>query len=230
MNLLAIDTSTASCSVAMFKGDHLVGEDVFTEGKTHSSHLLPMVHRILLEGGSDISRMDGIAITRGPGTFTGLRIGLSTAKGLATAIQVPVVGVSSLAALAFPFRQLDRPVVAMIDARRGEIYHAGYRCGNPVAPTSVGAPETVAAVLPEDAILVGSGATLYRHVFESRCPCVRFADPCQHMIRAASVGMLAMKRFNEQDMDAIEALIPDYIRKSDAQIQMPGPSAPGTPP
>ncbi|BBO66592.1 tRNA (adenosine(37)-N6)-threonylcarbamoyltransferase complex dimerization subunit type 1 TsaB [Desulfosarcina alkanivorans] len=228
MILLAIDTSTTSCSVALFSGDRLLAESVFTAGKTHSRHLLSMVDRILHEGGCRVSDVDGIAVTRGPGTFTGLRIGLGTVKGLAAATRAPVVGVSSLAALAFPLRLVDGPVIAMIDARRGEIYHACYDGGTgkarPAAPAiSVCAPETAAAALPDNAVLVGSGAALYRDVFESRCPRIRFADPAQHIIRAASVGFLAMARFNEQDVDAIEALVPDYIRKSDAQIQMPSP-------
>lgn len=226
MILLAVDTATTSCSVALFKDEGLLAETVYTAGKTHSRHLLSMIHGLLETcriGSADIG---GIAVTRGPGTFTGLRIGLSTVKGLAAAIRVPVVGVSSLAALAFPLHLLDAPVVAMIDARRGEVYYARYGAGSVDAgggaPVSVGDPEAAAAVLPEHAILVGSGAVLYRDVFESRCPHIRFADPTQHVIRAASVGRLASVRFKAQDVDSIETLIPDYIRKSDAQIQMPG--------
>lgn len=226
MNLLAIDTSTTSCSVALFDGDRLLAEAVYTAGKTHSRHLSSIIHRILTGCRCDPVDIGGIAVTRGPGTFTGLRIGISTVKGLAVAIQAPVVGVSSLAALAFPLFPLDGPVVAMIDARRGEVYHAHYHGGmgapEPVTPVSVGSPETAAAALPEDAILVGSGAVLYREVFETRGPRIRFADATGHVIRASSVGMLAMARFKRQDVDPIDALIPEYIRKSDAQIQMPG--------
>ena len=226
MNLLAVDTSTTSCSVALFNGDRLLAEAVYSTGKTHSRHLLSIIHRILTGCGCDPMDIGGIAVTRGPGTFTGLRIGISTVKGLAEATQAPVVGVSSLAALAFPLSLLNGPVVAMIDARRGEVYHAQY-CGGigtpePVTPVAVCAPETAAATLPADAILVSSGAVLYREVFESRCPHIRFADATQHVIRAASVGMLAMARFSQQDVDSIDALIPEYIRQSDAQIQMPG--------
>jgi tRNA threonylcarbamoyladenosine biosynthesis protein TsaB len=168
----------------------------------------------------------GIAVTRGPGTFTGLRIGISTVKGLATAIGAPVVGVSSLSALAFPLIRLNHPVVAMIDARRGEIYYAHYHGGintaEPVTPAAVGAPETVAMTLPEDALLVGSGAILYRHVFVAKCTTARLADATQHVIRGSSVGMLGMARFAQGDVDGIDTLTPEYIRKSDAQIQLSG--------
>jgi tRNA threonylcarbamoyladenosine biosynthesis protein TsaB len=118
------------------------------------------------------------------------------------------------------------PVVAMIDARRGEVYHARYGGGIGTSDTEVSVsvcpPETAAAGIPENAILVGSGAVLYRSVFESRCPRIRFADSTQHVIRASSVGLLARMRFSQKDVDSVEALIPEYIRQSDAQIQMSG--------
>lgn len=226
MNLLAVDTSTTSCSVALFNGGRLLAEEVYSAGQTHSRHLLSIIHRILGGCRCEPADIGGLAVTQGPGTFTGLRIGLSTVKGLAAATQAPVVGVSSLAALAFPFSLMDCSVLAMIDARRGEVYHAHYRGGmgvpEPVTPAAVGAPETVLEILPEDAILVGSGAVLYQDRFETRHPRIRFADATQHVIRAASVGMLAMARFKRHDVDSLDALIPEYIRKSDAQIQMSG--------
>lgn len=227
MKLLAVDTSTASCSVALFNGDRLLEEAVYTVGKTHSRHLMSMIHRILEDCRCDPADIGGIAVTRGPGTFTGLRIGISTVKGIAAATGAPVVGISSLAALAFPFSLQDCPVVAMIDARRGEVYHAQFRgvaggASEVAVRVSVCAPETAAAQLPENAILVGSGAVLYREVFEARSPRIRFADTTQHVIRASSVGMLALVRFNQQDVDAIGTLIPEYIRKSDAQIHATG--------
>jgi tRNA threonylcarbamoyladenosine biosynthesis protein TsaB len=223
MNLLAVDTSTTSCSVALFNGDRLLAETVYAAGKTHSRHLMSIIHRILEGCRFDPSDIGGIAVTRGPGTFTGLRIGISTVKGLAAATGVPVVGISSLAALAFPFALHDCPVVAMIDARRGEVYYAHYSGGTQTeAGISVGAPDIAAASLPEDALLVGSGAHLYRDVFEKRCPNLRLADATQHVIRAASVGMLALARFKRQAVDPIDTLVPEYVRQPDAQVQLAG--------
>ena len=226
MNLLAVDTSTTSCSVALFKDNRLQVETIYAAGKSHSRHLLSMIHTILETCGCDPADIGGIAVSRGPGTFTGLRIGISTVKGLALATGASVVGISSLAALAFPFSGLDGSVVAMIDARRGEVYHARYRGGSgspePATRPAVCTPESAAAALPVGSILVGSGAVLYREVFETRCPHIRFADATQHVIRAASVGRLAMTRFRRQAIDSTEGLIPEYIRQSDALIQMSG--------
>lgn len=224
MRLLAIDTSTTSCSVALLDGRRLVAEETFTDGKTHSRHLMSMIDNILCRCSQDSERLDGIAVTRGPGTFTGLRIGLSTVKGLAEAAELPVVGINSLAALAYPLRLMERPVVAMIDARRGEIYHAQFSAEVETSkhPVAVSVPDAAADSIPEGAVLVGSGALLYRSVFENQCSNVRYADDTAHIIRAASVGMLAMVRFESGEVDSVGTLVPEYVRKSDAQIQMSG--------
>lgn len=223
MNILAVDTATGSCSVAFLKDRRLIAEEVYTAGKTHSRHLMAIVEHILDRCEIAPVDLDGIAVTRGPGTFTGLRIGLSTVKGLAAAIAKPVVGVSSLAALAFPLAWTRTSVVAMIDARRGEIYHArffGRDRSEPSGKARVSGPEEAAELLPAGAILAGSGALLYRDVWESRRPDVRVAPETAHVIRAASVGMLAMDRFENKAADRADALVPEYIRKSDAQIHM----------
>lgn len=223
MNILAVDTATGSCSVAFFKERRLIAEEVYTAGKTHSRHLMAIIDHILDRCEIAPSDLDGIAVTRGPGTFTGLRIGLSTVKGLAAAIEKPVVGVSSLAALAFPLARTGSPVVAMIDARRGEIYHARFSGGNGSEASGtarVSGPEEAARTLPDGAVLAGSGAVLYREMWESRRPDVRVAPETAHVIRAASVGMLAMDRFEDGTADPADVLVPEYIRKSDAQIHM----------
>ncbi|WP_319525188.1 tRNA (adenosine(37)-N6)-threonylcarbamoyltransferase complex dimerization subunit type 1 TsaB [uncultured Desulfosarcina sp.] len=221
MNILAVDTATGSCSVALLKGRRLIAEEVYTAGKTHSRHLMAIIDQILGRCESSPVDLDGIAVTRGPGTFTGLRIGLSTVKGLAAAIAKPVAGVSSLAALAWPLAWTRKPVIAMIDARRGEIYHArfgGSDGSEPEGKARVSGPEEAVEKLPEGAILVGSGAVLYREVWETRRPDVCLAPETDHVIRAASVGMLAMDRFEKRTADSVDSLVPEYIRKSDAQI------------
>jgi tRNA threonylcarbamoyladenosine biosynthesis protein TsaB len=224
MNLLAVDTSTASCSVALFSDRRLLAEEIYTAGKTHSRHLLSIIDRLLDRCRYRPADVDGIAVTRGPGTFTGLRIGIGTVKGLAVATGAKVVGINSLAALAWPLTVVDVPVVAMIDARRGEVYHASFhgRTPNPkpTGSTSVDSPDAAARKLPPGAILVGSGALLYRDLFEARSPGVRFGDATTHVIRAASVGRLAMECFDAGEGVDLNTLAPEYIRQSDAQIHM----------
>ncbi len=223
MKLLAVDTATTSCSVALFDDERLLAETWYGMGATHSRHLMSIIQAILSDCGCTPAQIDGIAVTRGPGTFTGLRIGLSTVKGLAAAIGAPVVGTGSLEALAFPLALAAGAVVTMIDARRGEVYTACFRRGAAQAPPAAREPAAVAADLPADAVLVGSGALMYRDLFTAHCPGVRFAEAGQHVIRAASVGMLAMPRFRRRETDDVAALVPDYVRASDAQVHAGGP-------
>jgi len=226
MKLLAIDTSTNSCSVALLDGGRLLSETIFTAGKTHSVHLMSMISQVLDRCGCHPLDVNAYGVTRGPGTFTGLRIGISTVKGLCMATRASVVGVSSLKALAFPFNGDQRPIVAMIDARRQEVYWAQFKTGKNglemTSPAALSAPEDVTAILPKNALLVGSGALLYRSLFETRCPSIRLADSEQHVIRAVSVGMLAFERLASHGATGLDTLVPEYIRKSDAQIQISG--------
>jgi tRNA threonylcarbamoyladenosine biosynthesis protein TsaB len=212
--------------VALLSGARLLSERTITDGKTHSIHLMPLIHELLEGCRWVVADLSAMAVTRGPGTFTGLRIGISTVKGLAAAVRIPVVGISSLAALAFPHLGQNRAVVPLIDARRGEVYYARYsgsrEATEPFGPIGVAAPEAVADDVPDGAILIGSGAHLYRDLFRSRCPRAQVGDNAQHVIRAASVGRLALVRTVMPDRDCAAALVPDYIRKSDAQIQMSG--------
>lgn len=223
MKLLAVDTATTACSVALLDDRQPMAESVHSGGETHSRHLMSMIDDVLGRCHQDAAGLDGMAVTRGPGTFTGLRIGISTIKGLAAATGTPVVGVNSLAALAYPLVGRGRPVVAVIDARRGEVYHARFDsvmdCH--AGGGAVAVPARAAAAIPQDAILVGAGALLYRKVFEAHCRGICFADGDAHVIRAAAVGRLALDRFDSGHVDEIDALEPTYIRPSDAQIHMP---------
>ncbi len=226
MKLLAVDTSTNSCSVALLDDRRLLAEIVYTDGKTHSRHLMSMIDQVLGCCGHEPGAIEGIGVTVGPGTFTGLRIGIGTIKGLCAAIKAPVVGISSLAALAAPLTVTGRAVVSVIDARRHEVYWQLFKENGkepePVGDPFVGPPETVAESLPETPLLVGSGAVLYRSVFERLCPGLRVAADAHHDIRASVVGLLALHRFERHKTDQIETLTPNYIRKSDAQIHSSG--------
>lgn len=127
--LLALDTTTEACSAALWASGALVAEERVIEPRGHTQRLLPMVESLLAKAGWALSQLDGIACTRGPGSFTGVRVGVSAAQGLAYAAELPVLPLSTLDVLAWQGRQLQprfaRWQVAM-DARMGELYTAGY--------------------------------------------------------------------------------------------------------
>ena len=127
---MAVDTATRACSVALADRDGTIAELNYFHGQTHSKHLAALVAALLDMASMQIDDVDAFAVDAGPGTFTGLRIGLATIKGLADATRKPVVGVSSLDALADQAGFSARRICCMLDARRGEVYTARYAAGD----------------------------------------------------------------------------------------------------
>ena len=223
MKILAVDTATKSCSVAIVEQDAVLGELTSVSGQTHSKHLLEMIHTVMQIAGVGMSSVDGFAVTRGPGSFTGLRIGISSIKGLAFAVNKPVVGISSLEALARQSIPASDFVCPLIDARKGEVYAAIYR----VTPEGL-IRESDEMVLPPDELLkhidkpcvfLGSGAVLYREDIMQQLGRLGVFAPQQcHVIRASTIAALGRKRFENGDFDEVAELVPHYIRKSDAEL------------
>jgi len=133
MKILAVDTATMSCSVAVVEAGCLKAELIQATGETHARHLMTMIDNVLQLSNETMAGIEGFGVTIGPGTFTGLRIGLSTVQGLALAESKPIAGVSSLDALAAQVMATPGEsrslVCALLDARRKEVYHRLYRTG-----------------------------------------------------------------------------------------------------
>lgn len=222
MKILSLDTASRSCSVAVVDDETVIVELTVNHGKTHAKVLMGMIQRALEMADAAISDVDGFAATIGPGSFTGLRIGLSTVKGFAVAAKKPVVGVSTLEALAYGFSFSQKLICPMLDARRGEVYTAGYRFdGHNIItvfePRAI-APDLAVENIEESCILVGDGAVKYKDVFWDKIGLLTtFANPAQNLIRASNVARLAIPRFEKNDTDDVGRLVPFYIRKSDAK-------------
>jgi tRNA threonylcarbamoyladenosine biosynthesis protein TsaB len=219
VKILAVDTSTRQLNVAVVEDE---GERVdlsLNAGQTHSKHLMPMIDTALNLAGLDLTAIDGFAVTVGPGSFTGLRIGLSAVKGLASALNKPVAGVSSLDALAYPWRGLPFLICALLDARKKEIYSALYRFnGNrllKIREESVLSIEKAVGEIDEKCLFAGSGALLHQRVISDKIgECAIFPSPEAHVIRATSVARLGLCQFmNRQECSAAE-IFPRYLRSS----------------
>ena len=126
MKILAIDTATMSCSAAIVADGLLRAELNTVTNQTHSKHLMDMIHTVCDMSEIKIAEVDGFAVTIGPGSFTGLRIGISTIKGLAWSLNKPVVGVSSLDAIAWQCDLSPYPICSLLDARKHEVYYCLY--------------------------------------------------------------------------------------------------------
>lgn len=218
MIILAIDTASRSCSVAVMDGEAVLAEINDVSGQTHSRHLMTMVDRALSASGARLGEIDGVAVTRGPGSFTGLRIGISAAKGLAEAAGKPLVGVSSLQALAWQIVQAEAIIIPMLDARRKEVYTARYRRDGQglkmIAAEQAISPEVAVRDIDGPCTLIGDGAVTYAERLRAILgDHMQMALPFQHIIRASTVAFLAHVQLIA-DRDERLTLVPHYIRKS----------------
>ncbi|MGA8179410.1 MAG: tRNA (adenosine(37)-N6)-threonylcarbamoyltransferase complex dimerization subunit type 1 TsaB [Desulfobacterales bacterium] len=225
MRILAVDTATTSCSVAIVDGASLAAEFTLNKKETHSKHLMEMIETVLKISGVDISAVDGFAVTKGPGSFTGLRIGMSTIMGLAAASGKPIVGVSSLAALAAQVSLSQDLICPLIDARKGEVYFSQYKfiSGYLQRQTDeqVTCPEKIIDAVKDACLFVGNGAVLYENMILEKLGCsASFAPVVHNTIRASTVAHLSMTKFKGKNTDKIEKFSPNYIRRSDAELSI----------
>ncbi|MBD3308895.1 tRNA (adenosine(37)-N6)-threonylcarbamoyltransferase complex dimerization subunit type 1 TsaB [candidate division KSB3 bacterium] len=223
MHVLGIDTSTMTGSVAILTEDRLIAEYTLNSRTTHTERLLTTVDQAVQAAGLTIQAMDGIAVTIGPGSFTGLRIGVTTAKSLAYSLQKPIVGIPSLDALASHFLFSDLLICPILDARKHEVYTAFYRNTGAhvhrLCDYAVIAPEKLLGDITEPVVFLGDGVVPYRAHIESMLGAsARFADPAHLLPRASLVAKLGLDRLRRGDHDECFTLTPLYIRKSDAEI------------
>jgi len=216
MNLLAIETSTEACSVALIHGDEVIARSEIAP-RRHAELVLPMADALLAEAGLGRHALDVIAVGRGPGAFTGVRLGISLAQGMALALDVPVVTVSSLAALALEAPEDDAAILAVIDARMGEIYAASYRRDDNGGLVSldeerVCTPEALVLPASDSWRIVGTGWATYADVLRGHLTGeLRSADGACYP-QARHVAELGAREFAAGRVTAPELALPVYLR------------------
>ena len=222
--VVGIDTSTSQTSVAIGTESEILAT-VSVAGAARQESVTPLLQELMRRCGLTLSRVGGVAVGIGPGLFTGLRVGVATAKTIAQVANVPLVGITSLDALAYAVRHTPRRIAAVIDARRGEIFSAMYRAvpGGIVRERDyeVHAPDRLAAeiqAMSGEVLAVGNGAMLYRHVLEEIDSRVEFASPIAAHPNAAALVELAVPRLMREEHDRLFDVVPLYLRKSDAEI------------
>ena len=217
MNVFALDCSAAAASVAVFGDGCLLGEQFVNTAETHSRTLLPMAQHLLAALNLGLTEMDYFAISRGPGSFTGLRIGIAAVKGMAFPQNTPCIGVSTLEGLAFRFLGFEGTIAAVMDARCKQVYGALFAVheGNITRMTEDAAlplSEFGAAMadLPGPIWLAGDGAALCYESLHQGLPALRLAPEPLRFQHAAGVGMAALTHLAEAVAPA--ALMPSYLR------------------
>jgi len=208
VRILAIETATTITRVALLDGERVLAEVEDAE-RAHAAALLPAVERSLDDAALTLSDVEGFAVSIGPGSFTGLRIGLATVKAFALGGGRPTAAVPSLAALAWPQRGAAASVVACLDAQRGEVYAACYRAGGPLGLEPLWRevilkPEQLAERVPDAALVVGTGAG------------AGLPSPGP---RARDVGVLGSRLLAAGAAMDAAGLVPRYVRRAEAEAR-----------
>lgn len=224
--MLAIESATSEPSVALLSGPKVLAERTGPRGASPAEVVLPAVEAVLREAQVALASVSLFAVAIGPGSFTGLRVGLASVKGLAFASGTQVAAVPTLEALCFAAGSAAAPVAALLDARRGEVYAAAYGPGADVdaaaalVPEGLYLPAAFAARLPAGCRLVGDGALLHATTLGS----MGFASvgPTSAGCAAAAVGRLGLRLLARGEVHDPARLVPRYLRRAEAEARRVG--------
>ncbi len=223
MTILGIDSSAVSAGCAIVRDGRVLSEGFVNSGLTHSQTLMPLIDHTLKSAGVELGELDCIAVSHGPGSFTGVRIGIATVKGLAFAGSIPCVGVSTLAAIARGAACADGVLCAVMDARRNQVYNALFRCeGGKVErlcadrAIAIEELETELAAMGEKIWLCGDGAALCMDKMKNSSACVAMVPEPVRWQRGSGVCLAA------EGQPTVEpaALVPVYLRLPQAEREL----------
>ena len=225
MKILALDSSGLVASVAVVEDDNLLAEFTTNFKKTHSQTLLPMLDLVSDMINLDMESIDAIAVAQGPGSFTGLRIGSATAKGLGQALDIPLIGIPTVEGLAYNLWGCQDCVCPLMDARRNQAYTGLYDLSDGtvrtlIAQCAVGIDEIVEKVneAGRPVVFLGDGVPVFTSYIEEHCKVpYRFAPAHLNKQRAAAIGALALIYAKEGRFQTAAEHAPDYLRLSQAE-------------
>lgn len=225
MKILGIDGSGLSASVALLEDEKLIAEYTINNKLTHSHTLMPMISEVCKMVNLDLSTLDAIGVTSGPGSFTGLRISAGTAKGMALGLNIPIVGVPTLDAIAHNIPYTNYLICPIMDARRGHLYTALYKWDNdylnkltdhmliPIDDVIKGIK-----VRDEKVIFLGDGIDVYKEKINLELgEKAHFAPPSLKLQRASTIAMLALEKAKNGDTISHIDFAPTYLRPSQAE-------------
>jgi len=223
MRVLALESATLAGGAALLDGDRLVGESLLSVALTHSERLIAMADRLLQDCGWAVKDLAGLAVSIGPGSFTGIRVGVATMKGLALALGLPVAPVPTLDALASTLPFAEAPVCPLLDARKGEVYLSLYRWHGDrmVREWDYLAlpPEAAVARLEPPVIVLGDGVGPCSPFLERLGRAVRVAPPARRLPAPGVVAQLGHAMLEAGLGVPAEALLPLYLRPSEAELR-----------
>ena len=224
MLVLSVDSSSSTATCALVKDDEILGEINLNNKKQHSIILMDLIDNILKEYNIEVNSLDGFVISRGPGSFTGLRIGMATLKGLAFASKKPLISISTLDALAYNVVSFQGIICPIMDALRENVYTCIYKVENnslvPLIKEDCLSINELVSILKEKnlpVIFVGDGAIKHKELLKENLPNSFFAPNHGNFPKAACVGELGIKKFKEGIIEDLNLINPVYLRKSQAE-------------
>ena len=223
MKVLAIETSTMAGSVALIDGDELVSEYLLNIDITHSERLLLAIDCVMRDTRIPVDEINGFAISIGPGSFTGLRIGTSTIKGLAYATNKPVVGIPTLDAMAENISFTDYLICPILDARKKQVYTALYKRDaknrlRKITPDLAIDPRDLLKKIQERVVFLGDGIKVYHTLIKEVLRDMAFFAPLNlRLPRAANVAKLSLDQFKKKNTLDLNTFTPSYVRPSEAE-------------
>ncbi len=224
MKILSLDSATESATCAILEDNRILGEITFNYKKQHSLILMPIIHELFKNTETSISDMDAFVASKGPGSFTGLRIGMATIKGMSQGTKKPFITVSTLDSLAYNLAYTDGIICPILDALRDNVYTALYTFNNcELTPISdymnISLDELVAMLKEKDCSIsfVGDGVPKFKEKLIAHLPKARFAPAHLNLARASSLGELGLKLLSNGVTDDIYSSVPIYLRKPQAE-------------
>ena len=225
MKIIAIDSSGLVASVAIAENDNMIAEYTVNYKKTHSQTLLPMLDEIVKMTDTDLSTVDAIAVAKGPGSFTGLRIGCASAKGLGLALNIPIIPVPTVDAISYNLWGCGKIICPMMDARRSQVYTGLYEFENGIhkviLPQCAVAAEEIIEKINETGrpvVFLGDGVPVNKEIIESNIRVeYSYAPPHMARQRAGALAALGLEYYSKGMYESAAEHKPDYLRKSQAE-------------
>ena len=227
MKILAIDTSSKICSISILEDKNVIIEKHNDDEKTHSQKLMPLIDEIFKESNLTLDDIDLLACSQGPGSFTGIRIGISTVKAFADVKHIPIIGVTSLESLSYNVNT-EGLIASLIDAKHDNVYFALYKLSNNEhhivhAPTSAEITSVIATLKSFDnstITFVGDGSIVHKELLEKEIKNCKFASAEECNQTSVSIGISAFNKYNSSTYKPSYTLSPIYLKKSQAEINL----------
>lgn len=224
MNILALDTSGPNCSVAVLNEQNVIANFNINIGKTHSETLLPLIDSLLNFSNLSLEDIDVYACCVGPGSFTGIRIGIATVKGFAISVSKPIVSVSSLESLAYNIPTFDGLICSILDAKNNNVYAGLYKLNNSIEIVGDYYTDSIDDLIKSlktyntNVLFVGDGAISYNNLLKKELGEKAFFTP-YHLNgqSAVSLAKAALDKYNKSEIETVDTLHPLYLKKSQAE-------------